>query len=66
MVTTETLFGRRILNIMIAALRDLGWTDRQNVTIDVRFDDEEIEDLVRLKVDVLYLGNPIRLQIGSD
>jgi putative ABC transport system substrate-binding protein len=30
-----------------------------------RWRDEEIEDLVRLKVEVLFLANPIRLQIGS-
>jgi putative ABC transport system substrate-binding protein len=64
-VTTDTLFGHRILDITIATLRDLGWIDGKNITIDVRFNDEEIEDLVRLKVDVLYLLNPIRLQIGS-
>jgi putative ABC transport system substrate-binding protein len=64
-VTTDTLFGRRLLDIVIAALRDLGWIDGQNVTIDVRFNDEEIKDLVRLKVDVLYLPNPVRLQVGS-
>ena len=64
-VISDTPLGRRILDIIIAALRDHGWIDGQNVTIDVRFNDEEIKDLVRLKVDVLYLANPIRLQIGS-
>jgi putative ABC transport system substrate-binding protein len=54
-----------VRDTVIAALRDLGWIDGRNVTIDVRWRDEEIEDLVRLKVDVLFLTNPIRLQIGS-
>jgi putative ABC transport system substrate-binding protein len=49
----------------IAMLRDLGWIDGQNVTIDGRWHDDEIEDLVRLKVDVLWLAGPIRLQIAS-
>jgi putative ABC transport system substrate-binding protein len=52
-------------DIVIAALRDLGWIDGQNVTIDVRSRVEEIEDLVHLKVDVLFLGGPERLQIAS-
>jgi putative ABC transport system substrate-binding protein len=55
----------RSRDTVIAALRDLGWIDGQNVTIDVRWREEEIEDLVRLKVDVLFLAGPIRLQIGS-
>ena len=49
----------------VAALRDLGWIGGQNVTIDERWRAEEIEDLVRLKPDVLFLAGPIRLQIGS-
>jgi putative ABC transport system substrate-binding protein len=57
--------GQRDREIVVAALRDLGWIDGQNVTLDVRWRDEEIEDLVRLKVDVLFLTNPIRVQIGS-
>jgi putative ABC transport system substrate-binding protein len=57
--------GQRDREIIIAALRDLGWIDGQNVTLDVREHDAEIEDLVRLKVDVLFLVNPNRLQIGS-
>ena len=57
--------GNKSRDTFIAALRDLGWIDGQNVTIDVRFHDEEIEDLVGLTPDVLFLTNPIRLQIGS-
>jgi putative ABC transport system substrate-binding protein len=49
----------------IAALRDLGWIDGENVTIDERWRVEEIEDLVRLKPNVLFLAGPIRLQVGS-
>jgi putative ABC transport system substrate-binding protein len=65
MVFTDTPVGHRDQDKVIAWLRDLGWIDGQNVTIDQRWHDEEIEDLVRLKVDVLWLPNPIRLQIGS-
>jgi len=57
--------GNKSRDTFIAALRDLGWIDGQNVTIDVRWREQEIEDLVRLKPDVLFLANPIRLQIGS-
>jgi putative ABC transport system substrate-binding protein len=57
--------GQRDRETVIAALRNLGWIDGQNVTLDVREHDEEIEDLIRLKVDVLFLVNPTRLQIGS-
>src|SRR5262249_10197025 len=59
----ENDYGNR--DTFIAALRDLGWIDGQNVTIDERWRAEEIEDLVRLKPDVLFLAGPIRLQIGS-
>jgi putative ABC transport system substrate-binding protein len=51
--------------IIVTALRDLGWIDGQNVTLEWREHNEEIADLVRLKVDVLFLINPERLQVGS-
>src|SRR5262245_33564906 len=56
--------GRQSGDAFIAALRDLGWSDGQNVTVELRLRDEEIEDLVRLKVDVLVLANPNRLEAG--
>jgi putative ABC transport system substrate-binding protein len=57
--------NNRDFETVAEALRDLGWIDGQNVTLDVREHDDEIEDLVRLKVDVLFLTNPGRLQIGA-
>ena len=63
--STPSQAAQQARDTVIAALRDLGWIDGKNVTIDVRSRNEEIEDLVRLKVDVLLLANPIRLQIGS-
>jgi putative ABC transport system substrate-binding protein len=64
-IGADTSFARRNLDTVIAALCNLGWIDGKNVTIDARWRDEEIEDLVRLKVDVLVLASPIRLQIAS-
>jgi putative ABC transport system substrate-binding protein len=47
-----------------AGLRDLGWVDGQNVTIDWRRRDEEIRDLVRINPAVLVLPNPYRIEAG--
>jgi hypothetical protein len=55
-VFADNSLGHRNRETFIATLRGLGWIDGQNVKIDVRWHDEEIEDLVRLKVDVLYLA----------
>lgn len=44
-VHTNTDLGRQNKNAFIAGLRDLGWIDGQNVTVDWRQRDEEIEEL---------------------
>lgn len=63
-VRLDNPIGRQTGDSFIAALRDLGWNDGQNVNVDWRRRDEEIAELVRLKVDVLVLPNPHRLEAG--
>ena len=50
--------------VFLEGLRERGWSDGRNVAIDWRRRDEEIADLVRLKIDVLVLPSPYRIEAG--
>lgn len=66
--SSETNFGASV-KAFREALRDAGWVEGRNLTLDVRYGDEEYArlpelaaDLVRLKVDVIAsMGTPATL-----
>src|SRR5262245_50770646 len=60
----DTPFSVPLREAFGAGLRELGWVDGQNITLDWRRRDEEIAELVRLNVDVLILPNPYRIRAG--
>ena len=49
---------------LLSGLREYGWIDGQNLIVDVRNNDDQIRELVRLNVNVLLLPNPYRIDIG--
>jgi putative ABC transport system substrate-binding protein len=63
-VQAELAVAMPLREAFFAGLRDRGWIDGQNVSIDWRRRDEEIAELVRLNVDVMVLPNPYRIEVG--
>lgn len=63
-VQPEVPVSAALREAFLGGLRERGWSDGQNVAIDWRRRDEEIPDLVRLKVDVMVLPNPYRIEAG--
>jgi putative tryptophan/tyrosine transport system substrate-binding protein len=63
-VQAELPVAAPLREAFLAGLRDRGWVEGQNVSIDWRRSDEEIGELVRLNVDVLVLPNPYRIATG--
>jgi putative ABC transport system substrate-binding protein len=63
-VQAEVASSGPLREAFFAGLRELGWVDGRNVTIDWRRRDGEIRDLVRLNPAVLVLPNPYRIEAG--
>ncbi len=63
-VQAELAASAPLRDAFFEGMRERGWSDGRNVTIDWRRDDEEIADLVRLNVDVMVLPNPYRIAAG--